>query len=37
VVLVKASNLIGLGRIARALLDEGAAARPEQTPVEGDR
>jgi UDP-N-acetylmuramoyl-tripeptide--D-alanyl-D-alanine ligase len=40
VVLVKASNSIGLGRIARALLDEGAAAasaRPEGTPVEGDR
>ncbi|HEY0806604.1 MAG TPA: UDP-N-acetylmuramoyl-tripeptide--D-alanyl-D-alanine ligase, partial [Pseudonocardiaceae bacterium] len=40
VVLVKASNSIGLGRIARALLDEGAAdapALPGQTPVEGDR
>ena len=38
VVLVKASNAIGLSRIARALLDEGAAdARPGEPPVEGDR
>jgi UDP-N-acetylmuramoyl-tripeptide--D-alanyl-D-alanine ligase len=35
VVLVKASNAIGLSRIARALLDEGAGSA--QTPAEGDR
>jgi len=35
VVLVKASNAIGLSRIALALLDEGAGSA--QTPAEGDR